>query len=191
MCKIGDFVTSYDAGFWKLMAVYPKIATENDSSSQAVWKKGDQIGQWVILKKCLTPKMKPNIRVTVVDSYWIHKVDQNTEDAILQYFEEHPAFQERFEKTDNLPPPHITNCWLNLQDHTAEEVSAALSELPNPFSEPQLRDILQAAGCKTRRKLPAEYLLNLMCYPWQVDENSNMLYHAWELIRLEDETHTH
>ena len=50
--KTGDYVSSYSAGYWQIIDIKPKIATEDYKGENVKWKKGQVIGQWVILKKC-------------------------------------------------------------------------------------------------------------------------------------------
>ena len=79
---IGTFVTSCEAGYWQLMDIKPKIADEDYAGSVAQWKKGDVIGQWAILKKAFTPKMKPKIDFSYVDASWIRPVSPDALRAI-------------------------------------------------------------------------------------------------------------
>ena len=167
------------------MALHPKIADEDYSGPKASWKKGDRIGQWAVLKKCLTPKWKPNIRVITVDSYWVHPVDAETDHLIRQYFEEHPAFCQKFENASQLPDPYITNCWLDLHEETEESLLAALSELPEQFTTAQIGETVRRCGCQICSNTKPTHLLNLMCYPWQLDSNADTLYHKWDLQKLE------
>ncbi len=51
--KIGDFVTGYYSGYWQLIDIKPNIATYDYSSEHTQRKKGQVIGQLVILKKML------------------------------------------------------------------------------------------------------------------------------------------
>ena len=53
MIKIGDWVTQYSAGYWKVINIIPKYADEDCSYDGRSWKKGDRLGEWVILKKDL------------------------------------------------------------------------------------------------------------------------------------------
>ena len=59
--SIGDFVTAYGTGYWQLIEIKPKIAFDDYDSQSVQWKKGDNLGYWVSLKKAFTDKMKPRI----------------------------------------------------------------------------------------------------------------------------------
>ena len=54
--KIGDYVTGYGSGYWQLIDIKPKIATEDYVGEDIRWKKGQIIGQWAILKNALQIK---------------------------------------------------------------------------------------------------------------------------------------
>ena len=56
--QVGEWYTGYSAGFWQLIQIYPKYASFDYEGEKARWKKGDLIGQWCIVKKAFTPKMK-------------------------------------------------------------------------------------------------------------------------------------
>ncbi|MBR4132024.1 MAG: hypothetical protein IKT99_03520 [Oscillospiraceae bacterium] len=56
--QVGEWYTCYSAGFWQLIQTFPKYATFDYVGENAKWKKGDLIGQWCIVKKAFTPKMK-------------------------------------------------------------------------------------------------------------------------------------
>ena len=87
--KIGDFVTGYRSGYWQLIDIKPRIATDDYASEHAQWKKGQVIGRLVILKKCFTDKMKPRIDFTHEDSSWLKPVSDDILIEIEKYFEEH------------------------------------------------------------------------------------------------------
>ena len=94
---IGDFVTGYGSGYWQIIDIKPKIADEDYSYKNTEWKKGDIIGQWIILKKCFTSKMKPRIEFTFEDSAWVKPVDNDILIQIKNYFKEHPEYREKFD----------------------------------------------------------------------------------------------
>ena len=54
--KIGDFVTGYGSGYWQLIDIKPRIATEDYNSEDVHWKKGQVIGQWAVLKNASRQK---------------------------------------------------------------------------------------------------------------------------------------
>ena len=58
MFQIGDWVTQYSVGYWQVVDIKAKYAEEDSGYGKQFWKKGEQIGKWVFLKKAFTPKMK-------------------------------------------------------------------------------------------------------------------------------------
>ena len=76
--QVGEWYTCYSAGFWQLIQIYPKYASFDYEGEKARWKKGDLIGQWCIVKKAFTPKMKKSLRVEFTDSAWLKPVSEET-----------------------------------------------------------------------------------------------------------------
>ena len=62
---VGDWVTQYSAGYWKVVAIYDKYADEDDWRNPPTYRKGDHISYWVVLKKGFTPQdeMEQRLRV--------------------------------------------------------------------------------------------------------------------------------
>ena len=114
--KIGDFVTGYYSGYWQLIDIKPNIATYDYSSEHTQRKKGQVIGQLVILKKCFTNKMKPRIAFSCEDSHWLKPVSDHILIEIKKYFEEHPEYKQKFDAAEIKLRPYITNCWFDLPE---------------------------------------------------------------------------
>ena len=51
MFQIGDWVTQYSVGYWQVVDIKAKYAEEDSGYGKQFWKKGEQIGKWVFLKK--------------------------------------------------------------------------------------------------------------------------------------------
>lgn len=181
--KIGDFVTSCYAGYWQLIDIKPKIATEDYCGETARWKKGDNLGKWVILKKAFTPKMKPRIEFTYVDSTWLRPVSSDVMSGINQYFAEHPDYKTKFDNAQMTLSPMITNCWFNLPEQSEEEFRACLEKLPKSYTMDEFWKILKDYK-EYASNPPAKYLLNFLTYPWDIDKKANLLYFDVELIKL-------
>lgn len=181
--RIGDFVTSCSAGFWQIIDVKPKIATSDYSGEKICWKKGDLIGQWVILKKAFTPKMKPRIDFEYVDSAWIAPVGDEVLASIMQYFSEHPDYKEKFDNAEVKLAPVITNCWLDLPEDKEDEFRELLSKLPTEYTMDEFWKKAKSYKKCILSSPPAKYLLNLMAYPWSLDEKANVVYHNAELTK--------
>ncbi len=180
--KIGDFVTGYGAGYWQVYDIKPKIATEDYKGNGLAWKKGKVIGQWFILKKAFTPKMKPKIDWSCEDSSWVEAVPQEIDLEIKKYFAEHPDYKEKFDNAPMKIPYMITNVWVDISEEQESEFRKALAKLPNEFT---LDDFLKIT--KKYKKLylkpPTKYILNLLSYPWCVDKKGNQIYFEYELVK--------
>ena len=177
MLKVGDWVTQYSAGYWQVVAIFAKYADEDDTHNGTVWKKGERVGEWVVLKKAFTPKMKPSNLCECVDGQWCRPVSEETVAAIEAAFAENPKAKAMFLASPNMPQPGLVNFWMNLPADKAAELCTILSALPQRFTVGQLWD----AAREYRRyvtKLPATHLLTLSCYPWEVDKHNEMLCFA-------------
>ncbi len=78
-----------------IVDIKPKIADSDFNDDNSKWKKGDVIGQWVILKKCFTSKMKPRIDFEYVDSSLISHLSEEVVADINRFFLEYPDFSLR------------------------------------------------------------------------------------------------
>ena len=178
--KIGDFVTGYGSGYWQLIDIKPKIASEDYASDSVRWKKGQVIGQWAILKKCFTSKMQPRIDFSCEDSAWVKPVGNDILVDIQKYFEDHPEFKRKFDTAVIKLRPMITNCWLDLPEEKEEEFKSTLQNLPVKYSMDEFWKVAKDYE-EYVSKPPAKYLLNLFTYPWDMDEKANLIYFGWEL----------
>ena len=181
--KIGDFVTGYCSGYWQLIDIKPHIATDDYSSEYAQWKKGQVIGQLVILKKCFTNKMKPRIDFTYEDSRWLKPVPDDVLNEIYKYFEEHPDYKQKFDTAVVKLKPEITNYWIDLPEEKEEDFRSTLKKLPDQYTIDEFWKVAKRYK-KYVSKPPVRYLLNLSTYPWNIDKNANAIYFDWELVKL-------
>ncbi|MBE6737808.1 MAG: hypothetical protein E7566_04040 [Ruminococcaceae bacterium] len=181
--EIGDFVTSCEAGYWQLLDIKPKIADEDYSSDIVKWKKGDVIGQWVILKKAFTPKMKPRIDFSYVDASWLKPVSPEALKEIHNYFTQNPDYKYKYENAEIKLQPTITNCWINLSENEANELRMLCDKLPAQFT---MDDFWEKAKRfkKNISSSPTSYLINFTTYPWNMDKNANLIYHGYEIKKL-------
>ncbi len=189
MCKnnldnisIGDFVTAYGTGYWQLIDIKPKIAFDNYSSESVQWKKGDNLGYWVILKKAFTGKMKPRIYFSYEDSRWLNLVSKEKLSEIEKYFGEHPEYKDKFDNAELKLLPNITNVWLDLPEEKELEFRESLAKLPMRYTMDELWDIAGEYKIYISRP-PTKYLLNLCAFPWDVNSNFDLLYTDWELTK--------
>lgn len=182
MIQIGDFVTSCSTGYWQLLDIKPKIADFDYSGEKTSWKKGDIIGQWAILKKAFTPKMKPRIDFEYVDFSWLRAVPDDVLVTINRYFAEHPDYKEKFENAPIKLPPIIKNCYIDLPTEKEESFRMLLASLPQSYT---MDDFWEIANEYTRyvSKPPAMYLINFYTYPWNLDKKADLIYTGCELIK--------
>ncbi len=180
--KVGDFVTCYNAGYWQLIGIKPKIATEDYSSPTISYKKGDVLGQWAILKKAFTPKMKPRIDFDYNDAAWVKPVTDEVRKQIHSYFAQNPEYKEKFDNAPVKLPESVTNVWIDISDEDAEKLKDVLKTLPQNFTIDEFtktaKDFVRYAT-----KPPTSYLLNILAYPWNLNENADLIYHGWELTK--------
>lgn len=183
MLNVGDWVTQYSAGFWQVVAVYPKYADDDYVGEKVSRKKGDRLGDWAVLKKGLTPKMKFSNLCECVDAQWCKKVSQDQLAAITAVFQENPKGKQKFEQAPDRPQPYVSALWLDLPEDRVEEFSSLLETLPERFTEEQFR--AHTADFKQyERRSSGSYILYLLSYPWEMDEQCNMLHHGPQLKKI-------
>ena len=95
---VGDWVTQYAAGYWQVVAIFDKFATEDYRSETTAWKKGDRLGFWVILKKGFTAKMKWSNACELCDSTWCRPVSAEELADIRKAFASEPTKAKKFEE---------------------------------------------------------------------------------------------
>ena len=180
--RIGDFVTSCEAGYWQLIGIKPKIADADYSGEKVKWKKGSVIGQWAILKKAFTPKMKPKIDFSYVDASWICPVSADELNSIQTYFADNPDYKVKFDNAEVKLNPIITNCWINLSDKEEDSLHQIINKLPAQFT---IDDFWEKAK-KFKGNIsnpPASHLINFFSYPWSMDKKANIVYFGCELVK--------
>ncbi len=185
MIQIGDFVTCSNAGYWQLIELKPKIANEDYNGEKVSYKNSDVIGQWAILKKAFTPKMKPRIDFEYEDASWLRPVPENALAEITQYFAENPSYKEKFDNAEIKLRPMITNCWMSLPTNKEDEFKAFLETLPSRFTEQEFRKLSKPFYAYIGFP-PSTHLLNLLTYPWDMNEHSDLIYHGFELTVMDD-----
>lgn len=179
---IGSWYTGYSAGFWQLIEIIPKYASFDYSGEGAKWNKGNLIGQWCILKKAFTSKMKKSLRVEFSDSAWLKPVSDETACLIEKLFRDDPAYKTKFELYSNTPPPLITNQWLTLSDSEEAALLRRIGLLPSRFTMEQfvsVTHIPKHCFCKP----PASHLLSFCGYPWELTDGFDEIYFKADVTR--------
>lgn len=184
MLQVGDWVTQYSAGFWQVVAIYPKFADDDYQGEKVSWKKGDRLGDWAILKKGLTPKMKFSNLCECVDAKWCKKVSDDQKSAIDAAFAVNPKAKLKFDKAPSVPQPYVAALWMDIPEERVREFTDLLASLPERFTDTQFREVT-ANFKQYEHRPPAGYVLYLFSYPWEMDENGNMLHFGPELKKYQ------
>ncbi len=85
---IGNWYTQYSAGYWQLIDIKPFYAFDDYTGEKVSWKKGDRIGDFAIVKKAFTPKMKKSVRVEYVNAEWLTDAPASAVAEIERLFNE-------------------------------------------------------------------------------------------------------
>lgn len=183
--KVGDWVTQYSAGYWKVVSIYPKYADEDYNNNGKFWKKGDRLGDWLVLKKGFTPKMKPSNACEFVDAQWCKPVSKEILQSIQAMFNEDLKLQQKFEKAPNMPKPSVASVWLALSDEQAESFFQLILRFPEKFTLEQFW-----IRCADYRKFivdPSEatHILYLYSYLWEISDNFDPLHFGPELKKFD------
>ncbi len=172
MVKIGDWVTQYSAGYWQIVDIIPKY---DEDEPKGIFKKKKQIGCWAIVKKGLTPKMKPSNLCECIDISWCQPVSSDTTLEIKSFFKENEKAFEKFQNAPSKPNPYISSIWLNIPEEMEASFSELLASLPEKFT---LDEFWKAAKDFKDfvSKPPTTHILNFESYPWELDKKYNILY---------------
>ncbi len=178
MLKAGDWVTQYSAGYWQVVAVYPKFADEDYAGEKISWKRGDRLGDWAVVKKGLTPKMKFSNACEFVDAAWCKVVTREQTDAIEAAFLANPKAKQKFDKAPCEPKPMVAALWFELPEDRVGEFDALVRGLPERFTTAELREATRdfARYEKQPGGMRSGYILYLFSYPWEQNEHYD-LYH--------------
>ena len=182
--KAGDWVTQFSAGYWKVLRIIPKYADEDCRTDGRIWKKGDRIGDWVILKKGFTPKMKPANCCEFVDALWCKPVSPDISQAIEAILAENPKIRQKFEAAPDMPKPSVASIWLTLSAAQAEDLSRLLAGLPERFTDQEFWSL--AADYRQYRADPAQatHIVYLYSYLWEISDTFDPLHFGPEIKKL-------
>lgn len=183
--KVGDWVTQYSAGYWKVVSIYPKFADEDYNYNGKSWKRGDRIGHWVVLKKGFTPKMKPSNACDLADSQWCKPVSEEILQSIQAMFNEDAKLRQKFEKAPNMPKPSVASVWLALSDEQAESFSQLILRFSEKFTLEQFW--IRCADYRKYIADPSEatHILYLYSYLWEISDNFDPLHFGPELKKFD------
>ena len=182
--QIGDWVTQYSAGYWMVVNIFPKYADEDYSYNDKSWKKGDRLGDWIVLKKGFTPKMKPSNACDFVDAQWCKPVSDDMVHSIELVFAENPKAKAKFENAPSMPNPSVASTWMALTDEQAELFSEHTKNLPERFTAEQFWSLSASYRQYIVDPSKATHILYLFSYLWEIDDNFEPLHFAPELKKL-------
>ena len=166
-------------GFWKIIDIKPKYAEEDCFSEVAnkQCKKGDLIGNWVIMKKGFTLQMKFRIDSDVADSMWCKPVSHNILNSINEYFEKNPKDYQRFMDTPFIDHPAIATTWLQLTKEQVDAFQNAIKQLPDLFTKDEAMELFEKYNLKQCfSHPPSNYTFVCEHSLWQLDKNFNPLF---------------
>ena len=183
--KIGDWVTQFYKGYWQIVDIKPRLASDYEHYGQDRFKKGDVIGEWVLLKKAFTQTMKFKLNSGSSDPHWCKPVSPEILEQIHRYFDDHPDDYKKFCETpfvENMPLDHVWPVGL-ISDKEINEFVSALKELPDRFTKAQMEQFLRAKGVtKYIYRMPMNYLFRVIHVGWELNEDFDALYKNPALI---------
>ena len=182
--QIGDWVTQYSAGYWMVTNIFPKYADEDYSYNGKSWKKGDRLGDWVVLKKGFTPKMKPSNTCEFVDAQWCKAVSNDITHSTELAFSENPKAKAKFENAPSMPSPSVASAWMELTDEQADLFAEHIKKLPERFTSEQFWSLSASYRQYIVDPSKATHILYLFSYLWEIDDNFEPLHFAPELKKL-------
>ena len=189
MLREGDWVTQYASGIWQVERVLPKYADDDYQGETTSWKKGDLLGQWALLRKAFTPKMKFRLGFDVADARWCRPVSAETLAEIDAYFAAHPKDEAKVRDTPRQDRPTVLPVNLHpLTDDDAARLELALAALPERFTQSQFRATMEAHGLNrlvADVPQPGGSILYLFTHLYEVDSNGDMRLFGPELKRFE------
>ena len=182
--KIGDWVTQYSAGYWQVVNIFPKYADKDYSFNETSWNKGDRIGDWIILKKGFTPKMKPSNACEFVDAQWCKPVSADILQSIEAIFDANPKARQKFEHAPSMPKPGVASIWMALSDEQAETFRTHILNLPDRFTLDKFWSLSEIYRQYVADPSRSTHILYLFSYLWETDDQAQPLHFAPELKKL-------
>ena len=179
MLRIGDWATQYRKGFWQIIDIKPKYADEDYFSEVAnkQRKKGDLIGNWILMKKGFTPQMKFRIDSDTADSLWCKPVSPDILKSINEYFEKNPKDYQKFIDTPFTDEPTISTTWLQLTEEQVDAFQNAIKQLPDLFTRDEAMQLFEKHNLKQCfSRPPSNFTFVCEHTLWELDENFNPIF---------------
>lgn len=182
---IGQWVTQYYAGYWRIVDIIPKYADCDFQYDDMSYKKGDQCGYWALMIKGFTPKMKFRLDSAYCDILWCKPVSTEESERIEDYFSDHPKDLDAFSKYQYVDRPSVASLWLNLNEQEESLIKDVITHLPCEFTKEYFVSAMTDAGLsRVFTKPPTSHLLTLRSSVWKLDEQKRKLYKDPELKKL-------
>lgn len=177
--SIGDWVTQYKAGYWKVKELHPR----RSSCDYGRIHKGDPIGDEAVLQKAFSNTFRFGMEMSSCDVSLCQPVTKAVMRKIEKYFKEHPEDLIKFETSQIPVPPSITTIHLHIDEAQQAHISSLLNvELPH-LTYPKIKEILSVNGIVEAMPGAHSMLLYLYGYSWEQDENFDMIYFRYDFKR--------
>ena len=185
--KIGDWVTQYSSGYWQVVGIFPKYVDEDYSYGDNSWKKGDRLGDWVVLKKAFTPKMKPSNACEFLDAQNCQIVSNDVVRTIEVAFAENSKAKEKFDSAPSMPNPSVYSVWMSLSDEQAEAFAGVISKSPERFTLEEFWKC--SADYRQYVTKPPHYthILYLYSYLWEINGDFEPLHFSPQLKKCNND----
>ncbi len=174
---VGSWVTGYSAGLWQVVDIFPKYADQDYQTESLHCKKGERIGNWAILKKGFTPKMKFRLGCDYSDAVWLKPVDHEVLEDIQSFFQNNPQKYQQFLDYSVKIAPARVGVWFQIPQNEVEMLEKTLKTLPERFTKAELSSLLNQSGlhCEISNP-PGDYHIWLSCFYWELSDEFDQLF---------------
>ena len=184
---VGTWVTSYYAGYWKIVDVKPKYAFEAYTVNGNSVHKGDFIGYWAILKKAFNAKNRFSLGEAYCDLSLCKPISAVDRDRMETFFMQNPDMYQNFERYELRLKPMLNPIWLSIPENRVEEVIGIVQSVPRFFTLSEIEKRIEGFQ-QMIAKPPCSHVMHLLFFPWEQDEQHNMLFRSAQLIALYQKT---
>ena len=180
----GKWVKQYRAGYWLVVGMKPKYAESGFAGENISWKKGDRLGDWALLVKGFTPKMKFKLDSDYCDAKLLRPISDEEQAAIEGFFSHNPKLKDAFDQYMFEPAPAIVNLWVDLPPENERAFKKELEMLTSRFTKDAVDSLLSKYCLSSELPSQANCLCNLLCFPWELTDEYDQLFIKAELVKL-------